>query len=203
MFSGAKAELPRVRAQARSAERLAKSFEAAARKAKPASTPDISAFKVALAKIEFMTSECDRVLDSLYFENDEGERYQRIIDGLEEPHSDIESAIEDIEDTARGIESGDYAEFWVPRTTKKKTTPKPRKNSHSFEIEYQDRDGVITIRKISKARVSVRDGYYLITAHCSLRNDERSFMSTRIRSCRDAETGRAIDDLGRHLLNST
>lgn len=201
MFSGARDELPRVRTQARAIEKLAKSYEAAARKARPPASPDISSATTTLAKVEFMISECERILDILYFEDDDDRRYWKILDDLGDLHSDIESAISDIEQTTKDIASGEYDEFWEPQAPSKRSQIKKRKNTSSFEIEYQDKDGVVTRRTISNARASVRNGYYLITAHCSLRDEERSFMSTRIQSCKNTDTGRAIKDLGRYLLN--
>ncbi|MGN7867804.1 hypothetical protein [Paracoccus sp. 22332] len=124
MFSGAREELPRVKSQGRAALRLAHSYEESAKKAKPASPPDLSALRITLAKIEFMISECERILDSLYFENDDDSRYQKLLDGLEDAHSDIEGAISDIEQTTKDIASGEYDAFWAEKS---KPAKKPRR----------------------------------------------------------------------------
>lgn len=125
MFSGARAELPNVKRQAKAAERLSKAYEAAARKSRPDREPDVSPFKVALAKIRFMTDECERASDSLFFgDNDRAEtRYRKLIDDLHEAGSDIKDALREIDTITHGILAGDYDEFWDKASTPAK---KPR-----------------------------------------------------------------------------
>lgn len=125
MFSGAREELPRVRAQARAATRAAKAYDTAARKARPDAPPPISEWETALSKIRFMIAECERALESLTFERDSDlARYHKLIDDLDNEESEIEFAIKDIKDTTLSIQQGDYDDFWVK---KPKPAKKPRR----------------------------------------------------------------------------
>lgn len=70
-----------------------------------------------------------------------------------------------------------------------------------FDIQYADRDGVVTERQIQpNAIAKVKDSDdVMIYAICSLRNDVRSFLSSRILRCVHVQTGEAVEDLGRFL----
>lgn len=70
-----------------------------------------------------------------------------------------------------------------------------------FRIEYCDRDGVLTTRDIVPKKIHLRPGRpeIKITAHCYLRDDERTFHSERILAAQNLKTGRAIKDLSDYL----
>lgn len=75
----------------------------------------------------------------------------------------------------------------------------PRDGDYAFEIEYLDRNGNRTMRKITWPGFS-RDGKdTIIEAYCSLREEVRTFRGSRIVSCRNLQTGRQIKDLGEWL----
>lgn len=73
--------------------------------------------------------------------------------------------------------------------------------NHLFRIEYADADGVVSQRDITPKSIHLIRGQpdLLIKAHCHLRNEERTFRSDRILSCRNMKTGRVIGDLGQYL----
>ena len=58
-----------------------------------------------------------------------------------------------------------------------------------FEIEYEDAEGNVTTRKIA---IKKFDGS-MISAYCFLRDEERSFLATRIIDCVDVSTGEVVD----------
>jgi hypothetical protein len=70
-----------------------------------------------------------------------------------------------------------------------------------FLIEYADRDGVVTERRIEPRSIHLirnRPELY-IRAFCHLRNSERNFHTARIHKCLNVQTNRQITDLGQHL----
>lgn len=75
----------------------------------------------------------------------------------------------------------------------------PKDGRYSFEIEYLDRNGSSSKRLIGWPSFRHDGKDTLITAYCSLRQDERTFRASRIVSCRNLETGRQIKDLGQWL----
>lgn len=50
-------------------------------------------------------------------------------------------------------------------------------------IEYTDRNGDTTTRKVTPKAFTSFHGHRAIRAYCHLRNDDRSFLLTRIRRC--------------------
>ncbi|SHH25753.1 hypothetical protein SAMN05720766_10975 [Fibrobacter sp. UWH9] len=69
--------------------------------------------------------------------------------------------------------------------------------SPNFEIKYEDSEGNETLRQIFAKKI---DGQVL-TAHCFLRDEERSFYIPRITECVDLETGEIVtNDIKRFLL---
>ncbi|WGD31207.1 WYL domain-containing protein [Ancylobacter sp. WKF20] len=70
-----------------------------------------------------------------------------------------------------------------------------------FEIEYQDRDGVVTTRTIRPLSIHLirYEPWIYIHAFCETRQEERSFHSERVLSARNLRTNRPIKDLGQFL----
>ena len=57
-----------------------------------------------------------------------------------------------------------------------------------FEIKYQDAYGNLSVRKIAVRKVVGKS----LKAHCFLRNEERTFIISRIVECVDLDTGELI-----------
>lgn len=68
-----------------------------------------------------------------------------------------------------------------------------------LQIVYVDAAGSVTTRAITVRRIGAIDDDYLITAHCSLRNDRRTFRASRIESCVDLDTGEVVEDVAAYL----
>lgn len=70
-----------------------------------------------------------------------------------------------------------------------------------FSIEYADSDGVVTEREIRPISIHLvrNEAFVYIKAHCSARQDTRTFHSDRIQSTKNLKTGRMIGDLGQYL----
>jgi hypothetical protein len=70
-----------------------------------------------------------------------------------------------------------------------------------FLIEYADSNGEVTKREISPKSIHLlrgKDELYIV-AHCHLRGEERTFLSSRILSAFNVKTRRWISDLGSYL----
>lgn len=70
-----------------------------------------------------------------------------------------------------------------------------------FNIEYSDRDGVVTEREITPKSIHLQPGEPAvhIVAYCHLRNEERTFHSDRILGAFNLKTRRHISNLGQYL----
>lgn len=67
-----------------------------------------------------------------------------------------------------------------------------------FQITYQDKDGKLTVRRIKNVEVSSEKNP-MITAFCEVAGAERNFRASRVLSCVNLESGRAIKDFGAYL----
>lgn len=73
-----------------------------------------------------------------------------------------------------------------------------------LEIDYRDRNGQDTTRRIRLKRFACNDSLSdaALMAHCYLRGGFRSFRASRVQRCVDAETGEVIRDLPQYLLDA-
>ena len=78
---------------------------------------------------------------------------------------------------------------------------RPVKDAYRFEIDYVDSDGEATTRQIEPISIHIktRDPDTYVKARCSLRNDTRVFLSSRVQRCVNLATNRSITDLGQYL----
>ncbi|MFU8885437.1 MAG: hypothetical protein ACNA8O_08270 [Cyanobacteriota bacterium] len=73
-----------------------------------------------------------------------------------------------------------------------------------LEIDYRDRNGQDTTRRIRLKRFACNDSLSdaALMAHCYLRGGFRSFRASRVQRCVDVETGEIIRNLPQHLLDT-
>jgi hypothetical protein len=73
-----------------------------------------------------------------------------------------------------------------------------------LEIDYKDRNGQETTRRIRLKRFACNDSLSdaALMAHCYLRGGFRSFRASRVQRCVDAETGEIIRNLPQYLLDA-
>lgn len=81
--------------------------------------------------------------------------------------------------------------------------PKPNKHDYQFEIEYVNKRGEQTRRRIAWVNHQSDGQDTLLHAYCALAQAHRTFRSSRIQSCRNLWTGRQIKDLGRYFRNGS
>jgi len=82
-------------------------------------------------------------------------------------------------------------------------TPKPRDADYHFEIEYIDRAGKATKRRIALVYHEADGDDTILHAYCELAQADRRFRSSRIKSCKNLWTGRTIKDLGRYFRSGS
>ncbi|MCK7461105.1 MAG: hypothetical protein MZU84_03105 [Sphingobacterium sp.] len=71
----------------------------------------------------------------------------------------------------------------------------------TLDIRYVDRDGSKTRRVIDAREIQVWDDSLAISAFCRLRNARRTFVTKRIVSCIDMETGEVITNIDEFLID--
>jgi hypothetical protein len=73
-----------------------------------------------------------------------------------------------------------------------------------LEIDYRDRNGQDTTRRIRLKRFACNDSLSdaALMAHCYLRGGFRSFRASNVQRCVDTETGEIIRDLPQYLLDT-
>lgn len=80
---------------------------------------------------------------------------------------------------------------------------KPKGQDYQFEIEYVDRIGNQTKRRIAWVHHEPDGEDTLLHAYCEIAQADRTFRSSRIQSCMNLWTGRKIKDLGRYFRNGS
>jgi len=71
----------------------------------------------------------------------------------------------------------------------------------TLEISYVDRDGTKTRRVIDAREFQIWDDSFAIRAFCRLRNAHRTFLTKRIRSCIDLQSGEVIANVDDFLID--
>lgn len=80
---------------------------------------------------------------------------------------------------------------------------KPEPDDYQFEIEYVDRNGKATERRIAWVHHEPDGDDTILHAYCELAQADRKFRSSRIQSCKNLWTGRQIKDLGRYFRSGS
>ncbi len=77
--------------------------------------------------------------------------------------------------------------------------PDTRPVKVTADIEYVDKEGQFTKRQISISQFCEWEGGYAIHAHCHMREENRTFLTRRIKSFIDLRTGDKVIDIGAFL----
>ena len=116
-------------------------------------------------------------------------------------HLDVKRNDRSIVDTPAEILQRDVQV--VSRVSQPARMSKPGASDYQFEIEYEDRDGKKSKRRIAWVFHEPDGEDTILHAYCELAQADRKFRSSRILSCKNLWTGRQIKDLGRYFRSGS